>query len=558
MASRLSHHLLCICSPYTSPSSNSPKLVTNPNCAVRVRAVPRTSPRQNPSTSLETSSKELKHPISSKRGDRSDSNSSSVSTLFGSFSVLIRRLRDGFGADELGLEILSIALPAALALAADPIASLVDTAFVGHLGSVELAAVGVSVSVFNLVSKLFNVPLLNITTSFVAEEQTLVSKSENTSVQIGQDRVNGHKRKMLLPSVSTSLALAAGIGIAEAVALSVGSGFLMNIMGIPVDSPMRVPAEQFLTLRAFGAPPIVIALAAQGTFRGFKDTKTPLYAVGAGNLLNAILDPILIFLLGLGIGGAAISTVISEYFIAIVLLWELNDKVLLISPNIDGMRIAQYLKSGGLLIGRTLAVLATMTLATSMAAREGPIPMAGHQICLQVWLAISLLTDALALSGQALLASGYSQGNYEEAQQVIYKVLEMGLAAGIALAVILFLGFGAFASLFTTDLEVLGIAWSGILFVAGSQPMNAIAFVIDGLYYGVSDFGYAAYSMVLVALISSVFLLLAAPVCGLAGVWTGLFLFMTLRVVAGIWRLSTKSGPWKMIWSKSEMERESD
>lgn len=76
---------------------------------------------------------------------------------------------------------------------------------------------------------------------------------------------------------------------------------------------MRGPAEQFLSLRAFGAPPIVIALAAQGTFRGFKDTKTPLFAVGAGNLLNAILDPILIFLFGLGIGGAAISTVISEY-----------------------------------------------------------------------------------------------------------------------------------------------------------------------------------------------------------------------------------------------------
>lgn len=33
-------------------------------------------------------------------------------------------------------------------------------------------------------------------------------------------------------------------------------------------------------------------------------------------------------------------------------------------------------------------------------------------------------------------------------------------------------------------------------FVAGSQPINAIAFVLDGLYYGVSDFEYAAYSMV--------------------------------------------------------------
>lgn len=46
------------------------------------------------------------------------------------------------------------------------------------------------------------------------------------------------------------------------------------------DSPIRIPAEQFLTYRAIGAPAIVMALAAQGTFRGFKDTKTPLYAIG--------------------------------------------------------------------------------------------------------------------------------------------------------------------------------------------------------------------------------------------------------------------------------------
>lgn len=43
---------------------------------------------------------------------------------------------------------------------------------------------------------------------------------------------------------------------------------------------MRIPAQQFTSIRAFGAPAIVLALAAQGTFRGFKDTKTPLYAIG--------------------------------------------------------------------------------------------------------------------------------------------------------------------------------------------------------------------------------------------------------------------------------------
>ncbi|XP_010517127.1 PREDICTED: protein DETOXIFICATION 44, chloroplastic [Camelina sativa] len=448
------------------------------------------------------------------------------------------------GIGKIGMEIMSIALPAALALAADPITSLVDTAFVGHIGSAELAAVGVSVSVFNLVSKLFNVPLLNVTTSFVAEEQAIADKDvDDDSTETG---------KKVLPSVSTSLLLAAGVGIAEAIALSLGSDFLMDVMAIPFDSPMRIPAEQFLRLRAYGAPPIVVALAAQGAFRGFKDTTTPLYAVVAGNVLNAILDPILIFVLGFGISGAAAATVISEYLIAFILLWKLNENVVLLSPQIKVGRANQYLKSGGLLIGRTVALLVPFTLATSLAAQNGPTQMAGHQIVLEIWLAVSLLTDALAIAAQSLLATTFSQGEYKQAREVLFGVLQVGLATGTGLAAVLFITFEPFSSLFTTDSEVLKIALSGTLFVAGSQPVNALAFVLDGLYYGVSDFGFAAYSMVIVGFISSLFMLVAAPTFGLAGIWAGLFLFMALRLVAGTWRLGTRTGPWKMLWSTPE------
>ena len=55
---------------------------------------------------------------------------------------------------------------------------------------------------------------------------------------------------------------------------------------------------------------------------------------------------------------------------------------------------------GGFLLGRTLSVLTTMTLGTSMAARQGAVAVAAHQICMQVWLAVSLLTDALSASSQ--------------------------------------------------------------------------------------------------------------------------------------------------------------
>jgi Na+-driven multidrug efflux pump len=86
--------------------------------------------------------------------------------------------------DGVAADIISIAAPAVLALAADPVTALVDTAFVGHIRSDELAAVGAFASVFNLISKLFNVPLLNVTTSFVAEQQAVNGNSSNTTGQI--------------------------------------------------------------------------------------------------------------------------------------------------------------------------------------------------------------------------------------------------------------------------------------------------------------------------------------------------------------------------------------
>jgi Na+-driven multidrug efflux pump len=51
---------------------------------------------------------------------------------------------------------------------------------------------------------------------------------------------------------------------------------------------MKFPAGQYLKLRAVGAPAVVISLATQGVFRGFKDTTTPLYATGENRSQNIL------------------------------------------------------------------------------------------------------------------------------------------------------------------------------------------------------------------------------------------------------------------------------
>ncbi|KAI4322098.1 hypothetical protein L6164_021819 [Bauhinia variegata] len=494
-----------------------------------------------------------------------------------------------FKRDNLGREILSIALPAALALTADPIASLVDTAFIGQIGPVELAAVGVSIALFNQVSRIAIFPLVSVTTSFVAEEDTINTVKDTINIVSPQvdegeyletgstmngetkefipikggsrnvessDSVGGsltvvkleHKRRHI-PSASSALVIGGILGLIQALFLITTAKPLLNFMGVTPDSPMLNPAQQYLTLRSLGAPAVLLSLAMQGVFRGFKDTRTPLYATVAGDVTNIALDPLFMFVFRLGVSGAAIAHVISQYLISVILLWRLMEQVDLIPPSIKHLQFDRFLKNGLLLLTRVIAVTFCVTLAASLAARQGSTSMAAFQVCLQVWLATSLLADGLAVAGQAILAGAFANKDYDKAARTASRVLQMGLVLGLALA--LFLGAGMYfgAKLFTRDVNVLRLISIGIPFVAATQPINSLAFVFDGVNFGASDFAYSAFSMVMVAIVSIIFLLILSAVGGFIGIWIALTIYMSLRTFAGFLRIGTGSGPWEFLRS---------
>ncbi|KAK4476378.1 hypothetical protein RD792_015529 [Penstemon davidsonii] len=260
--------------------------------------------------------------------------------------VFFNDARSVFKRDEIGMEILSIAFPAALALAADPVASLIDTAFIGHLGPVEIAAVGVAIAIFNQASKVTIFPLVSITTSFVAEEDTAKrisdeqqrkiiinnnvemkaivpedddddddddddnlekgSTTEKTDEEDGLKTTNNCKSpnneetknvRRHIPSASTAMALGGILGLLQTLFLILLAKQFLHVMGVKSGSPMLAPALKYLTIRSIGAPAVLLSLAMQGIFRGFKDTKTPLYATG--NNFNFLLVNILVLRLHL-------------------------------------------------------------------------------------------------------------------------------------------------------------------------------------------------------------------------------------------------------------------
>ncbi|URE26352.1 MatE [Musa troglodytarum] len=287
------------------------------------------------------------------------------------FHIFFLDIRRVFRLDELGQEILRIAVPAALALAADPLASLVDTAFIGRLGSVEIAAVGVSIAIFNQVSKICIYPLVSVTTSFVAEEDAIMSRCV--------EEVKGEDLERACPANAETEELpprddSEKIGCTASFVPKFCGGFGGKRRYIPsvssalivggVESPMLAPALRYLTLRSLGAPAVLLSLAMQGVFRGFKDTKTPLYATGF------------------------------------------------------------------LLLARVIAVTFCVTLAASLAARHGPISMAAFQVCLQLWLATSLLADGLAVAGQAILATSFAKGDHDKVVVATARILQDGSSKG--------------------------------------------------------------------------------------------------------------------------------
>ncbi|KAG4215761.1 hypothetical protein ERO13_A01G196700v2 [Gossypium hirsutum] len=438
--------------------------------------------------------------------------------------------------DELGSEIVNIAVPATLALLADPIASLIDTAFIGRIGAVELASVGVSVAIFNQISRITMFPLVSITTSFVAEEeatskptteaeqdanperesdvnQELVPLTGNGNVKKSQPDGNSKKH---VPSASSALVIGSMLGILQTLFLIFAAKPLLGYMGVNSESPMLNIAQQYLTLRSLGAPAILLSLAAQGVFRGLKDTKTPLYAIIIGDSMNVILDPILMFVLRLGVKGAGIAHVVSQYLIFLILLWRLAGKIELCPPNFKELQFSRFLKSG-------------------------------FQLLIKIWLATSLLADGLAVAGQAILASSFAKKDYEKIVATASRVLQIGVLLGFLLSCTLAALSQFAAQLFTNDRDVMQLMNLSFPFIAVTQPINTLAFVFDGVNYGASDFAYSAYSMVLVAVVSIFCLFILSSSSGYIGIWIALTIFMNLRVFAGLLRVGTGTGPWSFL-----------
>jgi MATE family multidrug resistance protein len=416
-------------------------------------------------------------------------------------------------------EIVALALPALGALAADPLVSLIDTAFVGRLGATALAALAVASAVFAVAFFIFN---------FVAYATTpMVARAVGAGDTPEAGRV-----------VVTALLVGAIAGL--------GTLLILEVLAVPILTAMGAEGETltgavtYLRIRALAIPAVMVILAGHGAFRGFQDTATPLRVTLGLNVVNLILDPILIFGLGWGIAGAAWATVAAQWLGGLWFLWLLlvaRRQALGVRLQLPGRAVTgEFLSAGRDLVVRTAALLGVMTLATAVAARVGTVEVAAHQVAVQVWVFLALITDALAIAAQAMVGRYLGRHDPARARAISDRLLVFALGIGMVFVAALAVLAPVIAGVFTDDPAVAAAIEQVFWFVVLMQPINALAFVWDGIVMGAEDFRYLAFAMVASAAAAAAVLLAVLPAgWGLAGVWWGLVVLMAGRILTQSW-----------------------
>jgi putative MATE family efflux protein len=394
------------------------------------------------------------------------------------------------GRHPLDGEILRLAVPAFLALVTEPLFLLADAAIVGHLGTPQLAGLGIAGAVVSTVVGLC-VFLAYGTTASVAR-------------RIGAGDVRG-----ALAQGVDGIWLAVLIGTVTTVA---GVLLAARLVGLFAAGPtVAGQATTYLRLAFLGVVPLLVLLAGTGILRGLQDTRTPLVVAVVANLVNIALNWLLVYGFGLGIAGSALGSDLAQVgsasAIVVVVVRGARRVGASLRPDLPGVRRAAH--AGVALVVRTLTLRVCLLVMTYGAAGLGAASVATHQLAITIWGFLAFMLDAIAIAAQAITGRSLGAGDVATTRAATTRMVQWGVAGGVLTGVGLAATSPVLGALFTEDPRVRAMLWPVLVVAALFQPVAGVVFVLDGVLIGAGDGRYLAWGGVAV-------LALFAPLARLA------------------------------------------
>lgn len=435
----------------------------------------------------------------------------------------------------------TLAVPTIVSMLVTAVYNMADTFFVAQLGTSAAGAVGIVFSVMAVIQAMgfmLGMGAGNLVSRFLGAKE----------------------QRQADCAASTAFFSALAFGLVITVLGSLLLDPLLRVLGA---TPTILPyARGYARYILFGAPIMCASFVMNNILRGEGKAMLAMMGIGFGGLLNIGLDPLFIYVLGLGISGAAIATLLSQCVSFSILLscFLLQKSAVRLRPGSVSRKGSMYLrilKTGFPSFCRqALASLATALLNVN-AAVYGDAAVAAMSVVSRIFMFVFSFMLGFGQGFQPVAGYNFGAKRYDRVRAATYFTMLVGTALMSVLAVLGFLAAPNALALFRRDdADVIAIGALALRAQCLALPLFGVSTVTNMLLQVTGQSGQASFlSLCRQGIFFIPCILLLPRVVGLLGVQTAQalsdfctflvtvpFLLLFLRRLRA-WEQETARGP---------------
>jgi putative MATE family efflux protein len=375
---------------------------------------------------------------------------------------------DGF-IDNPSKALWTLAFPIMAGMGIHTLYTIVDMIFIGRLGGDAIAAVAFNMPLFFLVLGLSFGVGSGVTASIArfigAKDKVNADNTAEHAVALG----------LIISTILTTLGLIYGEDLLQRL------GATESVLPLSWD---------YLKVSLIGLPFMVFSTFFRSILSGEGDMKLPMAVAGLGTILNIILDPIFIFTLGYGVGGAAMASVISQLIVFLIFVYMLFVKehayirfrMQDFSPSIF---IIKDIIRVGLPASMSMIIMAFGQLVFNLIlVRFSTDAVAAYQVGVRMEMVIFLPIMAIASALTTLVGMFFGAKEIEKIKFIAkYGIIRSMMVTGV-LSIILYIFAPFVVKIFTLDVDIQSIAVTYLRFICLIYPLIAIGMTVGRILQG--------------------------------------------------------------------------
>jgi putative MATE family efflux protein len=329
------------------------------------------------------------------------------------------------------------------------------------------------------------------------------------------------------------------LGLIYGLALFSLNKYLIDFFGME-DAGVVQMARDYLKIIGLGIMFYFINPIFTAIYNGYGDSKTPFKINAVGLVMNMILDPLLILVFNLGVQGAALATIASQFVVAAIFVYKFFvDKEMFedfqLLKKFELRRYWEFIKLGfPISLKSGLFTFIAMVIAR-LIADYGAIPIAVQKIGSQLEALSWMTADGFAMATATFAGQNFGAENFERVKKGYFEAVKIMAAIGLVVTALFLLFPRQIFSIFVNEQATINEGVTYLRILAISQIFMTIEITTEGAFNGLSKTIYpSAISITFNALRIPGAILLSSTALGLSGIWWSISLSSVLKGIVAI------------------------